>query len=206
MATTLAALHAGRGRDVLLVNTDPQNTAGFWADERKTTHPEKPPVHCVSLKGNRIHSELADLAGRYGCVVVDAGGRDSVELRSALVVTDLLVIPLRPSQFDVWTLEKMDALVDQAAAINQGLTAWILMNQVPPVSRDRFQAEMRKVTGEWPRFRLMRAMLLFRATYANAGSEGLAVNEMERRDAKACAETSFLYQEIFDALEAEKVA
>jgi hypothetical protein len=47
-------------------------------------------------------------------IVIDAGGRDSVELRAAMTVADVLYIPIQASQFDVWTLDQMNVLVEQA--------------------------------------------------------------------------------------------
>lgn len=201
IATTLAALRAATGASVVLVNTDPQNTAGYWADERKG-HADVPPVMCVSLHGSKIHSELRSLAQRYDDVIVDGGGRDSPELRSALVVTDRLLMPLRPSQFDLWTVPKMDQLIDQADSLNPGLAARVVVNQVPPSSRDRLRREMAEALSPWPRFQLLDTLLSSRAAYANAASLGLAVTEMKPRDAKACTEVAFLYKEMFHAAEA----
>ena len=48
------------------------------------------------------------MAAKYRDIVIDAGGRDSVELRAAMTVADALYIPIQASQFDVWTLDQMN--------------------------------------------------------------------------------------------------
>jgi chromosome partitioning protein len=151
----------------------------------------------VTLRGPKIHADIADLAKRYDDLVIDTGGHDSVELRAALVRSDRLLMPLRPSHFDVWTIEKMAEIIEQAQAINPDLMAFVVMNQVPPTSRDRLRKEMEAVIAEWPQFRLLDTVLLFRAAYSAAGGEGMSVQEMKPRDGKAAAEVSFLYNEVF---------
>ena len=62
--------------------------------------------------------EVQDLAGRYQDVIIDAGGRDSVELRAAMIVAHKAFVPIQASQFDIWTLGRMNDL----AVTRRGLT------------------------------------------------------------------------------------
>ena len=62
VATTMAAMRASTGRQVLLVNADAQSTSVHWADARRD-HPEMPQVTTVTMRGsedpqrNRGHGE-----------------------------------------------------------------------------------------------------------------------------------------------------
>ena len=49
---------------------------------------------------------------------VDVGGRDNEGLRAALTVADVVLIPLTPSSFDVWALDRMVGLVREAKSVN----------------------------------------------------------------------------------------
>lgn len=62
-------------------------------------------------------------------IIIDAGGRDSVALRSALVVTQKVYVPIQPSQFDIWTLNQMDELVETAKAFNPDLQARVIISR-----------------------------------------------------------------------------
>src|SRR4051812_45099489 len=97
LATNMAVYLAVRGEDVLLVDTDAQGSATDWAAMR-ADNPELAPVHCVGKTGN-ITKSLLDLKARYSQIIVDAGGKDSRELRSAAAAVDKMYVPIKASQF-----------------------------------------------------------------------------------------------------------
>jgi len=80
IATNLAAMRALAGRDVLLIDTDPQGSANYWAQSRDELE-ITPRVSCVQKFGKGLPAEVKDLAKRYQDIIIDAGGRDSVELQ-----------------------------------------------------------------------------------------------------------------------------
>ena len=122
LATNIAIMLARQGRDVLLLDTDRQGSASFWASVREEEEVE-PRVASVQKFGKGLPAQIRDLAERYEEIVIDAGGRDSLELRYALGVADRAYIPLQPFQFDIWTIRQMDSLVEMAKGLNDGLTA-----------------------------------------------------------------------------------
>jgi len=196
VATTLAAMRATTDRQVLLVNADAQSTSIHWATARRD-HPNLPQVTTVTMRGPKIHTEIADMAKRFEDVVIDTGGHDCVELRSALIASDRLLMPLRPSQPDLWTIEKMAEIIGHVSTVNERLECLVFVNQVPSVSRDRMRQAMVEVMENWPQFRLLKTAWMFRTAFAGAIGEGLTVHELKPRDGKAAAEASFLYGEVF---------
>lgn len=66
---------------MLLLDADPQGTSIDWAREREQ-NPELQDLQVESAHGD-IRKTLLDRAKRYEAIVVDAGGADSVALRSA---------------------------------------------------------------------------------------------------------------------------
>jgi chromosome partitioning protein len=198
VATNLAALRAAAGADVLLVDTDRQGTAAAWCQLR-AERPDLPPVPCVQLFGKTVQTGIRDLASRYHEILIDAGGRDAVELRSALVVADCVYIPIQPSQYDLWTLEHMQELVVAAQGFNPALEAFVLLTRVSthPLVADTADAQQ-ALDGLAP-LQLARPMLAERQAWRRSARTGQAVTELARPDPKASTELRLLYGAIYHA-------
>jgi chromosome partitioning protein len=195
LATHLAVARRAAGQSVVLVDADSQGTSSTWSDARKEK--DVPQLPCVSLRGGKVHVELKELERHYNDVLVDTGGADSQEFRSAMLAAHTLLMPLRPGSFDFWTLTKMADVIGMADTYNEALKVMIVLSQVPPTARDRAKREAAEVLAEMPRFSLLGAMVVFRAAFNHCAGEGLVVSEMSNRDAKACTEIASLHDELF---------
>ncbi|MCB1771312.1 MAG: AAA family ATPase [Candidatus Competibacteraceae bacterium] len=196
LAVNLAALRARKGRDVLVIDTDIQASASYWAqmrDEAKV----KPRVACIQKFGKGLSTEVRDLAHRYQDVIIDAGGRDSVELRSALVAAERVYIPIQPSQFDIWTLGRMDDLVKTAQGFNPDLRAWVVISRASTNPSVAEVAEARALLGDFEHLHLASAVIRDRIAYRKAARDGLSVEEQKPTDPKALDEMQALFQEVF---------
>ena len=72
-------------------------------------------------QGRNLHRELADLQHRYQRIIVDTGGRDSAELRSSLLVAQIVLLPVQPTQLDLWATEKAFQVTATAQDLNPSL-------------------------------------------------------------------------------------
>jgi chromosome partitioning protein len=196
IATNLAAMRALAGRDVLLIDTDPQGSANYWAQSRDEEN-IAPRVACVQKFGKGLPKEVQDLAHRYQDIIIDAGGRDSVELRSALVVTQKAYIPIQPSQFDIWTLNQMDELVETAKAFNPGVQARVIISRSSTNPSVHESDDTGKLLDDFTNLDLADVTIRDRIAYRKAAKDGLAVTELKPKDAKAVEEMEALYREVF---------
>ena len=197
IATNLAAKRALAGRDVLLVDTDQQGSANYWAQSREGPEAKPVRVACVQKSGKGLQAEVRDLAKRYEDIVIDAGGRDSVELRAALVVADKAYIPIQPSQFDIWTLDRMDELVRSAQGFNPGLRALVVISRVstnPSVSESK---DTQEILADFAHLALSGVVVRDRIAYRKAARDGFCVDELKPKDPKASEEIEALYAEVF---------
>ena len=197
LATNIAAMLALQGKDVLLLDTDRQGTASFWSTIREEEKIE-PRVACVQKFGKGLPAQVRDLAERYDEVVIDAGGRDSMELRYAMGVADRVYIPVQPFQFDIWTIRQMDTLVEMAKGLNENLAAFVILNRVatnPAIREDRETREF-IARENFPHLALAESMLRDRIAFRKAARGGLAVAEFGQ-DNKAVHEMNRLYEEIY---------
>jgi len=193
LATNLAVWLAHQGKDVLLVDTDRQLTSSRWIDRRHALVEGLPVVRGAEKHGNVYHA-LRDWAARYDEVIVDAGGRDSEELRTALVAAQIVYLPLRASQPDLETSLHMHELVTLARSLNPSLTArWLLT--MAPAGHSTDTAEAREVLRELPGIPLSGIVIHDRKIYRDAMATGHGVAELLNE--KAQAEIDALGQELY---------
>lgn len=203
IAVNLAAIAAGLGKDVLLIDTDTQPSSSMWAAIRDQDNIE-PRVASIQKSGKGLAKQVLDLAGRYQEIIIDAGGRDSMELRYALGVAHKACIPVRPGQFDTWTLAKMNHLVEEGQAFNPSLEASLLISCASPNLLIQEAEDARRYIEEegFAHLSLTNTIIRERIAYRKAIRDGLAVAEYAdpktgKKDEKAIEEIMSLYGEIY---------
>lgn len=201
LATNLCAYLAAAGKDVLLLDADRQSTSANWAAERSRNE-LLTPVHCIQRYGN-LFAAVKDLRTRYSHVVIDAGGRDSEELRSAMVLADKVYSPSKASQSDLWTIEHLARLVDLARGFNQRLEARVLISMAPTNPRINEEREAVEMLAQFSEsLALSSHVTRERKTYRDAMGEGRGVIEMS--DSKAINEIASIAKEIYgDEIQSE---
>lgn len=205
-AVNLAVLSARSGRDTLLVDTDMQGSASDWTvardeviekasqSDQGSGHP--PRIACLQKFGKGLARELEDLSTRYEQIIVDAGGRDSVELRAAMTKADIMVSPIQASSFDLWTLRRLDELVRQAQAFNSDLKVLVVIARASTNASVTDTAEAAELVGEYETFSLAKHPIRERIAFRRAAGQGLGVIEYDPVDEKAIFEINALYKEI----------
>ncbi|MEZ5584134.1 MAG: AAA family ATPase [Candidatus Competibacteraceae bacterium] len=197
LAVNMAAMRALSGRDVLLIDTDIQASASYWVQSRDESE-VKPRVASIQKFGKGLSAEVRDLSNRYQDIVIDAGGRDSVELRAALVAAEKVFVPIQPSQFDIWTLSRMNDLVDTAQGFNPELRAWVVISRASTNPSVNETTEARGLLTDFDHLTLAETVVRDRIAYRKAARDGLSVAELKPADPKATDEMQTLFQEIFN--------
>lgn len=196
IATNLAAMRTKRSEDLLLIDTDKQPTASYWCSLRED-HQIEPRVASIQKFEKSVRTETLALKEKYRDIIIDAGGRDSPELRGALLVAEKAIFPLRPSQFDLWTLGRMNTLVETAIEFNPNLKAFIVINQASPNPAVKEVEEAKELIQEFSNLTLLKTHLCERISYRRAAIQGMSVSEYKPEDSKAIEEIVNLYEEIF---------
>lgn len=194
LTMNLATHLAHNGVDVAILDTDGQPTCGRWV-ERRNEAGIRPTVHCVQRTGD-VAATLRDLANRYQVVLVDAGGRDSRELRTAAAVAHLMLVPTQASQADLETMARVDEIIGLARGFNPTLEAYAVITRAPsnPVINEVNDA--RELLAEFEQIKLAATVIRDRKVYRDALLAGKGVVEMANGQAKA--EIQLLAQEFFD--------
>lgn len=76
-----------------------------------------------------MHKDLPDVAAGYDIVLIDGAPRVNELARSAIIASDLILIPVQPSPLDVWASDEIVSLIDEARIYQQNLKAAFVINR-----------------------------------------------------------------------------
>lgn len=196
IATNLAVIRASENRDVLLIDADEQETSTDFTILRNERISTGAGYTSIRLAGPAVRTQTQRLVDKYQDIVIDTGGRDTTSQRAALAIADLLLVPFVPRSFDIWTLEKVGALVGEMQPANPKLKAFAFLNRAD--SRGQDNQEAMNFLRENPALTFIDTPIGARKAFSNAATQGLAVTELSPPDPKAIAEIQVLYRYVFD--------
>ena len=117
IATHLARAFQLDGKDILLVDSDPQGSARDWAAVR-----EDQPVPVIGIDRPTIERDLKSVAQK-DLVVID-GAPQAAELAvSAIKAADFILIPVQPSPYDIWAAADLVELIKTRIEVTDGKLA-----------------------------------------------------------------------------------
>ncbi|MGQ5490646.1 AAA family ATPase [Thauera sp. ZXT1-4] len=197
LAVNIAIARALAGRDVWLIDGDRQGTAQTAIAIRAEAD-HQPGIACATYPdGPTLRSQVQQQRAKFDDIVIDAGGRDSTALRAALILSDVLLVPFQPRSYDVWALDDIAKLIDEARAVRDGLRAFAVLNCADPGEASTDNADAAAAVANFPQFELLQTPIRRRKSFANAAGQGLSVLEAKPADKKACDEISALVSALF---------
>ncbi len=191
LALHLAGAWAQRGQRVVLIDADPQGSALDWSQTR--SHEGLPRLFStIGLARDTLHREAPELARDADHVVIDGPPRVAALMRSALLATDLVLIPVQPSPFDGWASAEMLTLLREARIYRPELAARFVLNRCSArtvIARETAEA---LVDHDPP---LLGQTIGQRVVFADAAQSGRLVSEIGA-DNRATHEIAALASEI----------
>lgn len=179
----LSAELADRGYRVLVADCDAQASASAWANAAPEGRPFPAAVINFSAYAGKVHREIQKQLDNYDFIIVDCPpGLDALSPQSAILVADLVVVPLPPSPADLWAARGVKRLIERGTDFNPSLKAYILPNRVVRTSLSN--AIMREL-DEFG-IPLMSSRLTNRTAYQEAVVSGVSVAALGR-DARTAA-------------------
>ncbi len=179
-------------RKSLLIDGDPQASSASWAAWRwEKDFSPSPTTTC--LAGKAILSEGKQLAIHYEDVVVDAGGRDSVGLRSALLLADKIIIPIGASDLDAAAMTDLLEVVELARDYKPELDVRVLLTRVDVRNKDT--SKMLEFLTE-QKLRVFDTKICERVAFRRAIGEGATVQEIGKDQAATSEIEAFFLEAI----------
>lgn len=125
LAIHLAMALTKKGNRVLLVDADPQGSALDWSASRET----ESPFTVVGLPKPTLHKELPKLRENYDFIVIDGAPRVYDVARSAIMASELILIPVQPSPYDVWAAKEIVDLTRDVEPFKENLKTLFVINR-----------------------------------------------------------------------------
>jgi chromosome partitioning protein len=195
LATNFAGILSAKGIDVMLIDTDKQASSARFV-ERRNDNPDVSNLNCVRLMGKGLPGQVKSLNEKYGTIIIDAGGQDSIELRASMVVCHKMIIPVKPSQFDAETIPAMSDLIDKAQIMNPSLSPTIIVSMASPNPVVKEDEELIEALKDFDNLVVADTIIRERKVYRDVLKTGLTVLEAAPINRKARDEMINLFEEV----------
>ena len=123
---------------------------------------------------------------------------DMAAMGDAIRACSQIVIPVTPSQADIWATQRFLDIIKQERGAARMPSVRAFINRADPHPRSRENAEAFEALEMLGTIKPINAKLVQRLAFRRSFSEGLAVNELEP-SGKAAAELHALALEIYGA-------
>lgn len=176
-----------RGQKVVICDLDPQRTVSDVAAIREED--ELDPVLPVT-------HELPARKAANTEYLIDVGLSDMASMADAIRAADKIVVPVSPSQADIWATQRFLEIVRQERGDAKMPPVLGFLNRADPHPRSRENSEAMVALKVLPGITALRPKLVQRLAFRRSFSEGLSVEELEPRG-KAAAELNALARAIY---------
>lgn len=199
--TTVSMLLAGAlcdaGFRVQLVDADRQGSATDWSANAPDGRPFPARIANLAAAGARLPAEVRKYTSDVDVIVIDCPPSvESLVTQAALMVSDLVLIPLVPAPADYTASSAFFGLVESVEAVNGTLQKRIVPNMVTKTAlADSLMKAMAELSV--PR---TKTALMTRSAYREAMAHGATIETMKAPQA-AKDEVASLVKEVINLLQ-----
>lgn len=180
-----------RNVHVVVYDLDPQATLtdAFEIRSEDGYAPEIIPEHNIKELGKESKNSE---------VIIDIGMSDMSAMQQALKNADRIVVPIGPSQADVWSTQRFLKLIDDACKSNKKtpkVYGFMNRSDTHRAVRETDEAYDALLTLS-DKIQMLETRLYQRTAYRRSFSEGMAVFELDKKS-KASQEVEMLGEELY---------
>lgn len=198
----LAGTIARRGNKVLLVDMDIQSTATRWVAQAEDGNPFPATLTNLAAMEGKVHRELRNHEQLYDYIIIDCPpALNSPAPSSAMLVSDLAIIPVVLSPADIWAAIPAKELALQAQVTNEDLKIAFLPNMVQP--NTTMAKEALSVLTDDEEIPVLESRIGSRSAYRECQLNGDTIHSIPRAT-KGINEVESLVDEVLSILHPQK--
>jgi len=193
ISQNLAICFTHMGYKVAIIDTDTNASSVHWSGIRSE---EMPAVTVMGLTDNNaLRKNIRAIEDDYDIIIIDGTPSMSKLVSTIMVLGDIVLIPIRPSGFDIWATEKFLEKYEQAQALKEDIKAYFVLNEFNP--KVNLNSNIKEALEELE-IKTLNSTLRHRIAYEEVCVMGMGVYEY--RDQKAKQEVTDLTNEVLDIL------
>ena len=192
LSVNLAASLARTGARLLLIDADPQGSALDWAAAREG----ESLFSVIGFPRATIHKEIEKIGQGYDHIIIDGPPRVTDLTRSAIMASDVVLIPVQPSPYDIWSVDEILKLTDEARIYRDNQKVAFVINR--KIANTIIGRDVREALANYS-IPTMTAAVTQRVIYAEAVAQGRAVYELDP-NGPAAAEIEAVTNELLEVL------
>ncbi|WP_444997673.1 AAA family ATPase [Aliikangiella sp. IMCC44359] len=161
---------------VLMIDCDPpQNSLSAWFAIRVNLY-EDTGLH---IEQAATSAQLVGLIEKnkekYDYILIDGAPHVNAVVRTMLLLSNLIIIPLAPSSVEIWSFATFETLIEKAESLNKSLKTKICWNRVR--RRVKSSEEVIDSVAKESKLTALKNQLTFRVAYMDSFAEGCSVYE-----------------------------
>lgn len=193
ISQNLAVCFAHMGYKTAIVDTDTNASSMHWSGLREESLPE---ITVLGLTDSEaLRKNIRRIHNDYDVIIIDGTPSISKLVSTILVLGDIILIPIRPSGFDIWATEKFLESYEQAKALKEDMQAYFVINEYNP--RANLNNEIKEALKELD---IDTLATTFRTRIAYGEASVMGLGAYEYRDEKAKKEATNLANEVLSIL------
>ncbi|MGU7771745.1 AAA family ATPase [Burkholderia sp. MR1-5-21] len=186
------------GESVCLIDADPQNSVVSWFAAGEGQIPFA--YSNLAGAGKGIQNEIRKLVDKYTYIVIDGRPQLAVDIALLLIISDLVVLPLKPSVMDFHATEPLIREIEKAQTLNEGLKFRLMINQM--MGAQRLLARACESAIHERGYPLLDTRIAYRECYPQAYAFGNTVfDNKDRAFKQAASEVRQLTAEVVSILQ-----
>lgn len=187
LATNLAKAFKDSGKSVLLVDSDPQGSARDWHVKS-----EGEVLEVIGLDRPTLDKDIVKFTRQYEFIFIDGAPQLTTLAIKAILCSQIILIPVQPSPYDVWASKNLVDLIKQRqnVIVDEPQAAFVISRQIVGTNLGK---EVRGVLNEYE-LPVFKQGTHQRISYAETAAKGQTV--MSGKDFTAILEIKAIVNEL----------